>query len=93
MVKGCQWTEGEGLGIVKEWIARSNRADDETSFKSAQFFEGFRIRMFAERTSGPETMNDPRHWEACSVAAVRTRWSGHIAPECKRMSTFLASTA
>lgn len=93
MVKGCQWTEGEGLGIAKEWIARSNWADDETSLNSAQLFEGFRIDIIAERTNGPETINDPRHWEARSVAAVRTRWFGHIAPKCKHLSACLASTA
>ena len=91
MVKGCQWTEGEELGITKGWIARSNRADVGTSLKSAQFFEGIRIDMLAERTNYPETMNDPRYWEARSVAAVRTRWLDHIAPDCTRLSACLAS--
>ena len=91
MVKGSQWTEGEELGITKGWIARSNRADVGTSLKSAQFFHGIRIDMLAERTNYPETMNDPRYWEARSVAAVRTRWLDHIAPDCTRLSACLAS--
>ncbi|OSX74216.1 hypothetical protein BU14_0300s0013 [Porphyra umbilicalis] len=91
MVKGCQWTDGEELRITKGWIARSNRSDVGTSLKSAQFFEGIRIDMLAERTNYLETINDPRYWEARSAADVRMRLLDHIAPDCTRLSACLAS--
>jgi len=91
MVEGCQCTEGEELGITEGWIARSYRADVGTSMKVAQFFEGIRINVLAERTNYLETMNDPRYWEARSVAAVRMRLLDHIAPDCTRLSACLAS--
>jgi len=91
IVKGFQWTEGEELGITKGWIARYNRADLGMSLKLAKFFEGISIDMQAERTNYPETMKDPRYWDAHGAGTVRTRWLDHIAPDSTRLSACLAS--
>jgi len=91
MVTGCKWTEVEELGNTKGWNARTNRADVVTSLKSAQVLDGIGIDLPAGLTKFPETMNDPRYWEAPSVAAVRTRWLDHIAPDCTHLSACPAS--
>ena len=93
MVKGSKWTAGAELSISYAFIARAERADVGTDMPSSQSFERTRVDMLARRTQYPETMNDARYWHARSLAAVRSRWLGVIAPECTKLSACYAVVA